>query len=606
MSLVIHLLGSPVVEGAAAPKGRKAWALLAYLLAAERPVTRTELAALLFAEAEDPLAALRWNLLEVRRLLQDPDALRGEALALTLSEDAYVDVHVLQRAPWPEASRVPGLGRELLEGMSFASAPAFEAWLLNERRHQKATSEAVLREAALFRLSAGDGPAAVDLALRLLSLEPLDEMHHALLIRAHRAAGDEAAAEQHREACTELLRRELGVEPGPLIANLPAAEPASPHLVHGPDRASASALLESGAAALRAGALDRGIETLEAAVSAARRGGDVALEARARFAMGSALMHSGRNRYEEASLVLHDVIRLSHQLNDHMLRAASLRELAWAELLAARYARIQPLLDEACGLADGDPSELSAITFVRGMALTEVSRYGDSIAELRRSTELAKQAGDMQRAGLSLSMLGKAMVLRRETEPARTTLTEALEVFRANGWTWLVAWPEAYLAELELVHGKTDTAESLFEHAFTLARETGDPCFTSKSEAGLGLVAAARGDHTEAIGRLTGARHRLIDTPDHTWTLGTVIDALASVAIAAGMPEAAVWVDELEDVSGKAGMRELLVRAYLHRHALGQTSALAAAEVLARDIDNPFLHETIASSASGKPRRIPA
>ena len=56
--LAIHLLGRPRVErgGVAvpAPRGHKAWGVLAYLLLADRPPSRDELASLLFAEADDP------------------------------------------------------------------------------------------------------------------------------------------------------------------------------------------------------------------------------------------------------------------------------------------------------------------------------------------------------------------------------------------------------------------------------------------------------------------------------------------------------------------------------------------------------------------------
>jgi DNA-binding SARP family transcriptional activator len=73
--LAIHLLGRPRVErgGVAvpAPRGHKAWGVLAYLLLADRPPSRDELASLLFAEADDPQAALRWNLSALRRLLGD-------------------------------------------------------------------------------------------------------------------------------------------------------------------------------------------------------------------------------------------------------------------------------------------------------------------------------------------------------------------------------------------------------------------------------------------------------------------------------------------------------------------------------------------------------
>ena len=62
----IRLLGPPAIERdgvpATPPRGRKAWALLAYLLLAERPPGRRHLAELLFDEADDPLGALRWTL----------------------------------------------------------------------------------------------------------------------------------------------------------------------------------------------------------------------------------------------------------------------------------------------------------------------------------------------------------------------------------------------------------------------------------------------------------------------------------------------------------------------------------------------------------------
>src|SRR6266704_75620 len=133
MSVAAYLLGAPVVvrDGTvyAAPKGRKAWALLAYLALSDRPPTRQQLVDLLFPDAEDPAGALRWNLSELRRLLG-------------------------------ERRRLAGLG------------------------------EAVLREGALRALASGNARTAVDLATRLVAAAPLDEDAHALLIRAFAGTGD--------------------------------------------------------------------------------------------------------------------------------------------------------------------------------------------------------------------------------------------------------------------------------------------------------------------------------------------------------------------------------------------------------------------------------
>jgi hypothetical protein len=66
-TLVIRLLGRPEIERdgvvVAPPRGHKAWAVLAYLLLAERRMAGTELAGLIFGDAGDPLGrcAGRWR-----------------------------------------------------------------------------------------------------------------------------------------------------------------------------------------------------------------------------------------------------------------------------------------------------------------------------------------------------------------------------------------------------------------------------------------------------------------------------------------------------------------------------------------------------------------
>ena len=219
--LAIHLLGRPRVErdGAAVPgpRGHKAWGVLAYLLLAERPPSRDELVSLLFSEADDPFAALRWNLSAVRRLLGAAE-LTGDPLRLSLPRGTLVDVQTLTSGSWVEALEVPGIERELLEGIGFSSSPAFEIWLVTERRHFGAAAEAVLREAALARLATGDPRGAAELAARLVRANPLDENYHVLLVRSLAAGGEGIAAARQVARCTELLRRELGVEPSPALA----------------------------------------------------------------------------------------------------------------------------------------------------------------------------------------------------------------------------------------------------------------------------------------------------------------------------------------------------------------------------------------------------
>src|SRR6185312_3698710 len=209
MPTEVQLLGPPIVtrDGVvhAAPRGRKVWGLLAYLALAEHAPTRQLLIDLLFPDAEDPANALRWNLSELRRLLGGPDTVgSGNTVELRLPIDTTIDVHVLQAGTSADAVALPGLGRELLEGVRVEASPGFAAWLLGERRRLQSIGGAVLREGALRAIAAGNVRAAVELATRLVGSDPLDQDAHVLLVRAFAATGDEAAVQDQLTASADL------------------------------------------------------------------------------------------------------------------------------------------------------------------------------------------------------------------------------------------------------------------------------------------------------------------------------------------------------------------------------------------------------------------
>jgi hypothetical protein len=119
---MIRLLGRPSAN-AAAVRGNKPWAITAYLALTDGSVSRDRLISLLFEDADDPAAALRWNLREVRRLLGRPEALRGPVLSLDDTNVAF-DVDLLTKGRWQDAVELPALGGELLEGLQFPHSPA--------------------------------------------------------------------------------------------------------------------------------------------------------------------------------------------------------------------------------------------------------------------------------------------------------------------------------------------------------------------------------------------------------------------------------------------------------------------------------------------------
>src|SRR4029450_2972878 len=135
MALVAQLLGPPrVVRNGtiqAAPKGRKVWALFAYLTLSTALPSRQQLVDLLFPEADDPAGALRGNLSGLRRLVGGRETVgSANVVQLRLPQDAVVDVRVLMAGTSFEAAELPGLGSELLEGVNVQASAGFDAWLL--------------------------------------------------------------------------------------------------------------------------------------------------------------------------------------------------------------------------------------------------------------------------------------------------------------------------------------------------------------------------------------------------------------------------------------------------------------------------------------------
>lgn len=588
----LHLLGAPCIEHAGLPteppRGKKVWGLIAYLLSTSRPPDRGHVAEMLFSEADDPLRALRWTLNEARRLL--PGEVEGDPLVLKLVPGCVVDTAVVLSGRWEEAVALPAIGRELLEGVDLSASPGFDAWLLNERRLMRAASQAVLREAALAYLGTGRYDAAIDSAVKLVAIDPLEESHQEILIRTYSSAGDRTSAARQLQACRALFQRELGIEPAAsleaALAPGPVSAVAAP--IGGP--AAARAQLEAGEAAIRSGAFEAGLECLKRSVLEAHSCGDLELKQRALFATGSALVHAGRSVQNEGAAALHEVIDLSARTHSEELVARASFELGWLEFLAASYGRAEVWLQRA--LDGGDGAQRASALTVLGKVRMETGHYRSSLELLAAAVEAGKGA-DPGTLGFALSSLGRTHLLMRRLTLARTALEASLDVLNSAGAVSLLPIPESFLSEVELLEGDIDRASELAEHAYALAIEVGDVTKASLAQRSLGLVAVEKGRTEDAFDHLTQARRRLVLHPDHTWSMAYALDALCGLAVAECHKDATRWVDDLEDLGGRSGMREMVARAYLHRALLGIEGARAAATALISDIDNPYLQEWV-------------
>jgi hypothetical protein len=68
-----------------------------------------------------------------------------------------------------------------------------------------------------------------------------------------------------------------------------------------------------------------------------------------------------------------------------------------------------------------------------------------------------------------------------------------------------------------------------------------------------------------------------------------VLDSSARLAVESGAHDAPQIVDRLAELAERCGLRELVVRAHVHRGRLGVSRSLESARLLAAEIDNPAL-----------------
>ncbi|HEY2994422.1 MAG TPA: BREX system ATP-binding domain-containing protein [Methylomirabilota bacterium] len=204
---------------------RKAQALLAYLaLPPGQAHPRDKLAALLWGgiREESARASLRQALFSIRKALGaiERDVLRQEGDALSLVPGAIeVDAvlfqqHVAEGTVGSLEQAATLYRGDLLSGFAVDESP-FEEWLLGEReRLREVALEGLARLLAQQRRT-GASEAAVQTALRLLTLDPLQEAVHRALMRLYADLGRRGTALRQYQQCVAVLGRELGIEPEP-------------------------------------------------------------------------------------------------------------------------------------------------------------------------------------------------------------------------------------------------------------------------------------------------------------------------------------------------------------------------------------------------------
>lgn len=554
-TLYVRLIGPPRIESSTGEqrelRGQKPWAVLARVLLADRMLTRRELSSELFPDTVDPLGSLRWCLTEARRAFGSSELFSGDPIRRDLPASITVDVHAL----WDGVFDPQAVG-QLLEGIDPRCGPEFSTWLLVVRQQVASRVAALLREDIITALSRQEFGRAVQLAELLVRRSRFDEGAHVLLVKSLAMGGHIEAALKHVADVEESFRRELGCEPSPALRSA-----ARGHMADPPPGVSlaaiASTLLESGRAALSAGAVDAGLDCLRRAGAQAEAAGDDALLARCLCELGSGLVHSVRGFDDEGSIVLEQAAHLARAVGDLPTATSALRERGYADALAGRRPEAQSHLDLAAELA-GDATELLApVDAIAGFNLSEWGRQGDGIARYHAAIHHARECGDRQWEAWTLAFGGWALLVAGRVSEAVQWLTDCLMLVHDLRWVSFEPWPVAVLAEAKLADDRGQAGSSSgLERCFAMSCQLEDPCWEGASGRVLALHHARCGDHEQALRWIVEARIRCGRKSD-VWTgiLGAILLTEAEMRVAVGDPAGA-------DSAGR-DLIELAARAHL-------------------------------------------
>jgi len=205
-------------------------ALLAFLaIGSGAAHSRDRLAGLLWSEHGDQQArdSLKQALARLRRGLGDDGGgvLRADRQSIGLDRDAVsVDTLLFERLV--RDGRVEALAQatalyqgDFLDGITVRD-PAFEDWLLVERRRLRELFERALAGLMAKALAGGDAESAAGAAQRLALLDPLSEAACCTLMQVHCERGETVQALRLYDRLRERLYREMGVQPEPATTAL--------------------------------------------------------------------------------------------------------------------------------------------------------------------------------------------------------------------------------------------------------------------------------------------------------------------------------------------------------------------------------------------------
>lgn len=232
--LTLHLLGPPQIQldgTFITLERRKGTALLAYLAVEHGRHSRASLSALLWPDLEQSKAYknLRQTLWDIQQSIGE-GGITADRESIGLNDDADIGLDVSKfESCLDEVRRQSDISlhaalltdsvklyrNHFLTGFSLKDAHPFNDWAFaktEELRHQMARALVMLSDDLC---ALGQAEQAIPYARRLISFDPLDESSHRQMMQVYLQAGQHSAALKQYQACEQLLRKELGMDPQP-------------------------------------------------------------------------------------------------------------------------------------------------------------------------------------------------------------------------------------------------------------------------------------------------------------------------------------------------------------------------------------------------------
>ncbi|MEM7133321.1 MAG: tetratricopeptide repeat protein [Chloroflexota bacterium] len=224
-------------------RSQKEAALLIYLAHSGQTHPRESIADLLWDSnsTKQALSNLRTALTRLRKQVDDELVITRKSLALAPESRQQVDSVILLKTLGKGGqiesaekarsvqSALESYQGDFLAGFHLRDAPQFDEWVTTTREYIRQQVVAAYDRLGRYALSANDVEFGIVTARRWLDVDALDEKAHILLVRLLIDAGNVREALSHYDACSNLLRAELSIEPPEeLTALIHSTRPSQP------------------------------------------------------------------------------------------------------------------------------------------------------------------------------------------------------------------------------------------------------------------------------------------------------------------------------------------------------------------------------------------